>query len=178
MSHNIVKDTLPWNKAKVLYNYVVPGLNSFLFEGFTVRAFSSTRNQQLGEIAPHSHRYDFMCCVLEGAVSNTIWERDDKHTDKGDSFFLTTLRYGGKPGHYTKKVDMKKRYSYIPDTKIYIPGQWYAMKSNQIHSIRFMDRAKVLFLEGPTRQSFSFMLEPAIHGDRIPIGKTESWMFK
>jgi len=169
-----VESHLRFEDSSVLDNYIVPGLTSHLYAGYKVRAFKSDRLVQLGDIAPHSHRYDFMCCVLAGRVTNTIWLPTE--TTNGDIFTVTHLTYAGSPGQYTKQ--QAGTYRYAPRITTYLPGQWYGMDAYEIHSIRFEGRAHVLFLEGPTQLDKTVMLEPFEADMTVPIGETQSWMFK
>src|SRR6185436_17204277 len=63
-------------KYSPIRNYVVPGVTSWIIAPETpehglFRLFTCDRFQ-LVTVAPHSHRYDLNCTVMNGAVYNTI----------------------------------------------------------------------------------------------------------
>lgn len=158
-----------------IQNYVVPGLTSWLIGSpgvkGTVRMFECSRNQQEA-ITPHSHRFDFQCLVLEGRVRNRVWYENSN----GDEYGRTQLRYGGGVGKYsygTREVGY-----YLYDEDVYLSGETYAMRAEEIHSIYFEKGTRVLFFEGPTVADTSIILEPFVDGEVIPTFKVESWMFQ
>ena len=159
-------------------NYVWPGLTSSLVGGDghgSIRLFQNTREQH-AEITPHSHRFDFMCQVLRGCVTQTIWHEVKAGVDDGEPYALTSLIYQGKPGAHqrsTARIISNWKYS----SCIYTTHQWYSMTSQQIHTIKFSHDAIVLFFEGPTVAGRSAILEPWIDGEVIPTYKVEPWMF-
>lgn len=161
-------------------NYAIPGLTSWLIGGpskqGTVRLFHSAREHQEA-ITPHSHRFDFLCWVLEGEVRNRIWTESFYHNDQAaDTFQRTELLYRGDMGQYERGESKVARYSFYDYT--YAAGQCYAMEAHQIHSIYFARRTRVLFFEGPTVKDKSVILEPYCDGEVIPTFKVEPWMFK
>ena len=159
-------------------NYVLPGLTSKLIgnpsENGTVRLFECSRDHQ-EEITPHSHRFAFMCWVLEGEVRNRVW-LELSHGERGDRFQLSTLTYGGDMGRYTMEEGKAGWWGY--DDYHYQAGDCYSMLPHQIHSIHFARKTKVLFFEGPTISDTSVILEPVVDGKRIPTFKVEPWMFQ
>lgn len=158
-----------------LRNYIVPGLTSWMVgDGSSlgcVRLFESERDQQR-DIAPHSHRFDFTCLVLRGQVVNKLWG----HDAFGDEFEMSRITYLGAPGAYKKEAVQRGRFSYAAHT--YIAGDFYRMKSDEIHSIVFSRGALVLFFEGPPSTNESFMLDPVSDGEVIATSDTSPWMFK
>ena len=155
-------------------NYVIPGLSSSLIgspslEG-CVRLFECSRDHQ-ENVTPHSHRFDFQCLVLKGWVNNIIWQ---KH-DAADEFLISSLNYSGKLGEY-KKESVERVYFSSKET-VFNEGQWYSMKHNEIHSIKFSKGAKVLFFEGPQITNKTHIIEPVVNGNHVPTFKVEDWMF-
>ena len=158
-----------------LHNYIVPGLTSWLImdqgAGGKVRMFESTREQH-EFITPHSHRFDFIACVVEGHVHNTLWTP----SPNGDECQVTRTTYLNEPGKYTSEVWQKDRF--ITEELCYGESRWYDMKFSEIHSIRFSKGAKVLFFEGPTKVNCSYILEPIVDGEHLNTMRTEPWMFR
>ena len=160
-----------------LHNYAIPGLTSWIIganpdpQRGCVRLFECSR-QHFELIIPHSHRFDFRCLVLRGGVNNVVWTADEE----GDEFAVSTLRYGGEPGHYSTTVEEVVRFSSRVDR--YTKGQWYGMKHDEIHSIFFGRGSAVLFFEGPQVTNQSQILEPYVDGQRVPTFQVESWMFR
>lgn len=153
-----------------LSNYILPGLDSLLV-GSTTRLFVNTR-RSIGEITPHSHRFDFQCLVLQGSVTNTLFIPDDD----GDCYSVSSMTYLGNPGEY--KTTNKGIRWYSAADKVFVAGDWYGMASQEVHSIRFSNDAVVLFIEGLQTTTDSIYLEPHINGETINTMKTESWMFQ
>lgn len=176
MAHEIF-DGLAHMAHSKLTNYIVPGLASSLIGGNghgCVRLFESSRSHQ-ENITPHSHRFDFQCLVLCGKVTNDIWRSVDTDDADGDAFTATELIYEGKPGEYARKVVWSDRFNASRST--YFQGEWYSMKSNEIHSIYFDRNTKVLFFEGPEVTNKTLILEPCVDGVRIPTFDVKQWMF-
>jgi hypothetical protein len=163
-------------KHSPIHNYVIPGLTSWLIQQFDdhcVRMFEMTRHHE-ENITPHSHRFDFFCWVLEGTVHNVIWEQSFEESD--DVYALSTLRYNGNIGEYTKTLTniqsmKKKRFTFHK-------GESYGMKHHQIHSIFFEKGTKVLFFEGKSVTDSTNVIEPVVDRRIIPTFKVEPWMFK
>lgn len=157
-----------------LQNYIVPGLLSSLVGGAehgTVRLFEASR-EQLADITPHSHRFDFTCLVLQGTVANRIW----RENEKGEPFVVSKLTYGGAPGTYTQQAAMTwTRWEY--QQLRYSVGDWYSMTAEEIHSIAFSADAVVLFFEGPQRSNTTRIIEPVVGGQHLTTFKVEPWMF-
>lgn len=153
-----------------LSNYILPGLDSLLI-GATTRLFVNTR-KSIGEITPHSHRFDFQCLVLQGSVTNTLFVPHDD----GDEYAVSLMTYLGKPGEYQTAHSGIRWYKAADQG--FTVGDWYGMLSHEVHSIRFSDDAVVLFIEGEQITKDSIYLEPHINGETIPTMKTESWMFQ
>ena len=158
-------------------NYVWPGMESSLLggEGFgTVRLFENTREQHT-DITPHSHRYNFVCIVLRGQVTNKIWrERLDA---VGDEYSQQDLVYNGEIGSHSRSTrSIVSNWGYT--SSVYDAGDTYSMDYEQIHSIKFSRNALVLFLEGPSVTNTSQILQPVINDEVVPTFKVEPWMFK
>jgi hypothetical protein len=163
-----------------IYNYIVPGLESWLImdngDAGKIRMFHSTRDQQ-EFITPHSHRFDFSAHVVCGEVENTLWVPDSRDPEYQDSDFYaqSNLMYLDTPGSYAKDTVGAKRYT--PYAEKYKAGRWYSMKADQIHSIKFARATRVLFFEGPALTTMTHVLEPLVRGVPVPTMKTEPWMF-
>ncbi len=158
-----------------LRNYIIPGLDSYLLGGEehgVVRLFHSARDYA-GPITPHSHRFDFTCVVLEGKVENRIWTQGAP--GHGDEFQKSELLYLGTPGKYDHSV--VKRDFYVSESVEYHSGEWYSMRSSQIHSIAFSADALVVFFEGPQTTDVSYYIEPVVDGRVIRTLVKEDWMF-
>lgn len=171
-------ETIKSMAHSALGNYIVPGLTSSLISGGVfgkVRLFDSSREQH-EHIAPHSHRFDFTCLVLQGEVEQRIFERVGSPHRDCDDYMCSVLEFRSSPGDYIKL--QTERASYTSESSVYSEGQWYSMKSHEIHSIRFGRDTVVLFFEGPTKNSSSVVLEPVVAGQVIPTFKTEPWMFQ
>ena len=173
MQKTIIKNLLKFKRDKIS-NYVIPGLDSYLIldnglEG-KIRLFESTRMHQ-EPITPHSHRFDFTCCVLSGNVINRVWT----YSHCGDEFIKTTLKYSDI-GEYEKNQEDVTRFGYH-DT-IYNEGDCYSMDSEEIHSIYFSKGAEILFFEGPQLSDSSIILEPFVDDEIIPTFEVKPWMFK
>lgn len=141
-----------------------------------MRLFECSRDHQ-ENITPHSHRFDFQCWVLAGEVRNKHWgESLDVFDKSGDQFTVTDLVYQGDVGHYTRQRIGVARY--LTTEKIYNTGDWYAMKADEIHSIRFSKGTEVLFCEGPTLTDTSTILEPFVDGLDVPTFQVAPWMFQ
>lgn len=160
-------------------NYVIPGLSSFLIGGEQhgkVRLFQCSRHHH-ESIIPHSHRFDFACPVLEGAVRNVLWKIDKR----GDQYEVSRLWKDGEgPGrNYHRRSDVEREYGvYFSFEKTYKPGEWYSMAASEIHSIYFSAGARVLFFEGPELREFSEYLEPVVGGRTVPTFEVKNWMFE
>jgi hypothetical protein len=140
-------------RHNTLENYVITGLNSSLIKG--VRLFEQTTIQS-DEITPHSHRFNFSCLVLCGMVINELWVRtDDRHDIEVNQSVLTYL---GSAGKY-QQSSIKETAYYKVITSCFKTGDTYAMRHNEIHSIRFSEGAKVLFFEEPSDITESIILE-------------------
>lgn len=168
--NNFDKEALLSLSHSRLSNYILAGLDSLLL-GSTTRLFINNR-RTLGDITPHSHRFDFQCLVLQGEVCNTLYSLDDS----GDEYTVSTMTYLGKPGEYSTEHSGVSRYKATDE--VFETGGWYGMKADEIHSIRFSHDAIVLFIEGENKTNSSIYLEPYINGETIPTMKTEAWMFQ
>jgi len=157
-----------------IQNYIIPGLMSRLATNGKVRVFTQT-TEQMSLIVPHSHRFDLACCVLEGSVENTFWQRASPGNSRASEFAVNEVSYKGNPGSY--RVDELPRAHFVSYSTTYNQNEWYAMSSEEIHSVRFSKGAVVLLFEGPTKSEFSVALEPIVNGVRIPLFKVEDWMF-
>ena len=162
-------------KHSPLYNYIVPGLTSWLIggkapTGACVRLFEMER-EQMEFITPHSHRFDFECIVLSGTVENTIWT---PYT-AGDEYDMLRLEFDSV-GKYETSITERKRFH--KTMSVFKVNEQYRMDHGDIHSIKFSKGACVLFFEGPTKKDHSFALQPVANGESVPTFKTEPWMFK
>lgn len=161
-----------------VHNYVIPGLTSWLIGEKSprgvMRLFECSRNQQ-ENITPHSHRFDFQCCVLKGRVTNRIW-RHSPWGNAGDQYQQSNLVYRGACGEYERIVIGASTYEYTDF--VYEADQWYSMTAKEIHSIYFAKGTEVLFFEGPTITDKSLILQPVVDGDVVPTFEVKPWMFK
>jgi hypothetical protein len=169
-------DIIKSMRHSTLGNYILPGLNSSLIGGTPetgrVRLFDMTREQNT-LVTPHSHRFAFTCLVLRGQVTNKVW--NNSTNSNADVFAVTELTYQDQPGKYTQRDIGHKLFNSVATN--YFEGQWYEMRSEQIHSIMFSRNALVLFFEGPNITDKTVILEPvSIHG-KVNTFKTEPWMF-
>ena len=163
-------------KHSPAHNYVIPGLTSWLIGAphpvhGCVRLFTMSRLHE-EPIIPHSHRFDFRCLVMRGAVTNNVWLPDEK----GDEFEVSDVTYEGELGKHQRNVIGRKRFGRNSST--YRAGAEYTMKAEEFHSIYFDRGSSVLFFEGPNRLALSQVLEPVVMGETIPLFRTEDWMFK
>lgn len=156
-------------------DYVIPGLTSSLIGGDgkgMVRLFSQEREHE-EPITPHSHRFDFNCLVLSGSVRNRVWS---VNVD-GDQYQETLLEHHGQFGDQTRRKAVGvERWAYRE--ALYVEGEMYVMRAEQIHSIYFSRGAEVLFFEGPSHSSSSVILEPVSGGRVIPTFRVDPWMFR
>lgn len=164
-------------KHSPAHNYVIPGLTSWLIGSphpahGCVRLFTMSREHE-ESIVPHSHRFDFHCLVLRGKVTNNVWSR---HPVYGDDYAISDVTYEGVLGEHRRTDVAIQKFS--KTSKVYVEGDEYAMKAEQFHSIYFEKASSVLFFEGVNRLGKSQILEPVVMGDRIPLFKTEHWMFR
>ena len=160
-----------------LENYAIRGLTSSFIGGTNsgcVRLFEQTR-EQLGDVTPHSHRFDLLCFVLQGSVANKIYRETGTELE-GDRYLRTTELCTG-PGKYTLRNPTKNQY-YISTTDSYYCGQWYSMNYLEIHSIRFGRHTRVLFFEGEPKTDETFILEPMDDSGVMSTFTTEEWMFR
>ena len=155
-------------------NYVIPGVTSYLIgNNNKVRLFHCTRNHT-EYVVPHSHRFDFTARVLQGYVTNCIY-RENKHNE-ADTYQVSSLVYGGKPGIYNVIPGGVKGYVIYSDNYHY--DETYSMKFNEIHSISFRKDTYVLIYEGPDKTDTTQILQPYVNGEVIPTFKIEPWMFR
>lgn len=162
-------------KSDKLSNYIIAGLDSYLLNNGRVRLFECSRDHQ-DVVTPHSHRFDFVCLVLSGVVTNRVWTECGEHKAFGGDFFeSSTLTYKGKVGNYAIKAEGRGFWTYTD--RRYGEGETYSMTADQVHSIRFSRGAVVLFFEGPTISDNSMMIEPVVNGVKIPTHVTSYYMF-
>lgn len=173
MNKDVIKHLVSMRHSP-LHNYIVPGLTSWLImdkgDLGKIRLFECSREQQ-EFITPHNHRFDFSACVLSGSVQNTLW-----CAGVGDKYVVTDTTYLGKPGQFTST--QRSITEFTTDTLTHNEGDWYSMKFNEIHSIKFSRNAMVLFFEGPSRVDTTQVLEPWVDNRRVPTMKVEPWMFR
>ena len=164
-----------------LQNYIVPGLQSRLLgersdEHGNVRLFVNSRHQH-HHITPHSHRFDFQFLVLRGWVNNIVFTRAaGKELNRGDFYTSTSLTYRGKPGEYNVAQLLPEEW--VSEANTYSVGEWYGMRHDEVHSIKFSRDAVVLFFEGPQATDQTIILEPCVNGQTLPTFKVEDWMFQ
>jgi len=178
MDMNKIIEILELMKSSTIDNYVLAGLSSSLIgqEGFgKVRLFEKDLHQR-DSITPHSHRFNFVCLVLAGYVTNHVWEETTECDVGADRFLQSKLTYSGTIGSHTKDKDQINYYS--SSSYEYCPGEVYSMFHDQIHSITFSKGAKVLFFEGPNISDQSVIIEPMIGSQTIPTYEVADWMFK
>lgn len=145
-------------KANTINDYLIPGVSSSLLENGKVRVFDQTRHQT-ENIAPHSHRYDFVAFVLKGQVRNHVWVKEEKDSDR---MHVVIQKYLGEPGKY--ELLHESDSGFRKETSFYGVGDIYGMTSDQIHSIEFERGSKVLFFEGPQISYKSKVLLPVMDG--------------
>lgn len=168
-------DTAPLDIVKMMCgnpvrNYILPGLVSSLLTLGKARLFEATRPTE-GFVTPHSHRFDFACCVLRGSVQNRLyWQHED-----GCEYQVSTQT--SEPGFGYRTVP-KSLDRFRSADQTYEVGDWYCMVAHEIHSITFSSDAAVLFLEGPEVTRQSVILEPHENGRKIPIFERRDWMFE
>lgn len=155
-----------------IHNYIAPGLDSHLIgsaEGKgAVRMFENTRAQNFF-ITPHTHRFNFACCVLRGQVRNTLYVRDRVYGDR-----YAVSRYIKA----TKSLDPDwYRDQFSPELHIHNEGAWYTMRWDQYHSIEFSPHALVLFLEGAFKTPVSYVLEPMDGDKKLNTFAVNDWMY-
>lgn len=159
-------------------NYIVPGLTSWLIGGKSeagcVRMFECERSHEEA-ITPHSHRFDFHCLVVQGAVRNVLWKRE--YSLNGDLYARRPITFGGEPGVYEHgPAPEVNRYKRI-ETR-YAAGQQYGMTHDEVHSIFFERNTIVLFFEGPSITDETFVLEPYCDSAVVPTFEVRPWMFR
>ena len=84
-------------KSSRVKNYVLAGLDSYLLTNGNMRLFACSRDTQ-DQITPHSHRFDFVCIVLEGWVVNRVWKEVPESI--GDFFESSILTYKDEIGSH------------------------------------------------------------------------------
>lgn len=171
-------------KHNTLSNYIVAGLSSSAVgngghENGKVRLFKADRATR-DEITPHSHRFDFVCLVLQGAVVNSLYEPPYGSGDKAEEWCVSTIDQvcgadGIREYVHTREAEPVRM---VRRDFTYTAGQTYGMYTPEIHSITFSQGAQVLFFEGPQKQARSVMLEPWVNGKVVPTFRTEPWMFE
>lgn len=163
-------------RGKSLSNYVIAGLTSTLLTNGKFRLFECERDHY-DFITPHSHRYDLTSIVLQGEVTNTIFEPKLDFENGGDEFVVSDLKWTSEFGNY-EKVQRKSPQRFKAVSHRYSSGFSYHMKFSDIHTIRFSKGAKVLVIEGPEVTDTSVILEPRVNGEHIPTFETKPYMFK
>lgn len=162
-------------KTSRVSNYVIAGLDSYLVgkDKGNVRLFKNSRNHQ-DQITPHNHRFDFSCVVLQGTVTNHVWE--ECTSEEGDLFQITKLKYAGEIGTHTTHPEGTGYYKRV--SEVHRTGEIYSMKAEEIHSITFSRGAIVLFFEDVQHTDESIVLEPIVDGEVIPTYEKKEYMFK
>lgn len=158
--------------------YVLPGLTSLIVGGDghgMVRLLDSDRDTREW-VTPHSHRFDFSCLVLEGEVENILFQQFPGMANPNHYSAGTLSPVEGGLGKYKlERSGIPQLYAEVATW--YHGGEFYSMKSNQIHSIRFASRTKVLFFESPNVSETSVILEPYSNGKVIETFQAKDWMF-
>lgn len=168
-----ITDIVDRMKTSRLANYVIAGLDSYLLENGRIRLFENSRDHQ-DQITPHTHRFDFVCLVLEGYVTNKVWE---KGVDgEGDLFEQSELIYKGEPGSHALESVGRGWWEYSEYE--FCAGEIYSMKADEVHSIKFSRGAKVLFFEGPDISNTSSIIEPVVDGKVIRTYENKPYMFE
>lgn len=153
-------------------NYVVPGLDSILLartqEGGCLRLFHSTRDQEI-YVVPHNHRYDFTCYVLDGGLTNILYlpESTGLPTHRAATYNRETHSWDNE---YVSDVRMYQ------STTTYAKSESYSMKSDEFHSVTFLQNTKALMMEGPPVSKSSKMLIPLRDGQPLDILLWKDWM--
>jgi len=160
-------------------NYVLPGLKSSLLgdsgKNGLVRILQGSC-YQFEAVTPHSHRFDFVCQVLSGQVKNYVWKKAlPMDYAEASDYQSTTLHYLGEIGNYATEPGPIEKWTW--HSTDYAAGDWYSMKADEVHSIRFSRDAVVLFFEGPQISDKSIALEPVVDGGVIPTLLVKPWMF-
>ena len=189
MSKATTASVLKSMKNSSIRNYGVPGLTSYLIGGQRhgmVRLFE-TDMSTLDRITPHSHRYDFTALVLAGRVENVKMRRAQSIAEyssvKANPYWVSFLEVAYNeqhqpiPGEYSQ-IEGYGPVSFFEDASVYRPGDWYSMKHNELHCIRFEKGTKVLMFESPPIVDRTTILEPFSNGKRVPNFKVEPWMFE
>ncbi len=167
-----------------VHNYVIPGLTSWMLGEPSkthgcVRMFTMSRTHE-ESIVPHSHRFDFRCLVLKGSVKNVIWTEEQTvsygEALTGDQYEVSEVTYEGEFGVHKCKPCYRAFFNRKIET--YTENKEYSMKAEEIHSIYFSKGARVLFFEGPPRLPTSVVIEPVVDGEKIPLMRTDPWMFR
>jgi len=161
-----------------ILNYATAGLTSQMIGGGKygkVRMFTADRDTR-EFITPHSHRYDFLCLVLEGEVVNTIYREEVWATPESNKFVVSVIEPTDQFGKFWSR--QLRTASFTEDSSTYNAGDTYEMGHKQIHSIRFSKGSVVLFFEGPELSTTSHILEPFSDGARVPTFNTPEWMFQ
>ncbi len=183
MDTDLLSSVLNSAKVNKIANYIIPGLDSYLFKKGNVRLFECSREHQ-ESVVPHSHRFDLVCIVLTGYVTNIMWtedfmdgaqQRDDCEYDLFQSSYIEKKACYSF-GQYQKKKDCSARWR--KTSTRFDSGDVYILKYNEIHSINFSKGAKVLIIEGEERCSKSRVLEPIVDGKVIPTFEVKDWMFQ
>lgn len=160
-------------------NYATAGLTSYLVGGKgagCVRYFYADRDTREW-VTPHSHRFDSVCLVVEGAVENILFERSEGPMSNKYAVGVLRPKAGGLGEYALNRT--AERASFIELPTFYNAGDLYAMRANDIHSIRFGKGARVLFFEGMPVQDTSVILEPVGEdGAVVPTFATAPWMFR
>jgi hypothetical protein len=152
-----------------VHDYVIPGLTSWMISSVgadpyspKVRMFEMLR-EQLGDLTPHSHRYDFTCLVLQGEVENFIWHPDGKAGDTNSQLMCwQNMAWDGDIGALRAMPGDGNRGLgyYRVERKTYKAGEEYSMSNEGLHHIRFGMGSRVLFFEGASRGADTRILEP------------------
>ena len=94
-------------RDSTISNYAVPGLESVSLgrlNGFHVRMFHMTVHQMM-HITPHSHRFNLLSFVLEGAVEHHVYEKvSDGYENRPAAYKLAILPPEGKFGEYKTEL--------------------------------------------------------------------------
>lgn len=167
-------------------NYATPGLTSQLIGSIDlrpdhgkVRMFTADRDTR-HFITPHSHRFNFTCLVLRGAVKNVLYVRSDPQGQDSNLYVPAQLvpEYGGLGAYKVMRDENEQPRSYDEVVRVYSAGSTYSMHFAQIHSIYFDRGTEVLFFEGPQVTEVTTILEPYSDGHRVETFESPKWMFE
>lgn len=93
-------------------------------------------------VNPHDHRYHFETTVLTGVMSNSTYEQDDLNGNVYNEFEWRTPLLGGDGFHWKRETRLFERQRFF-----YKPGDRYAMRAEELHTIRMHADTTVIVLD-------------------------------